>query len=132
MLALAASEERILLTRDSQLYMRAKEKFSIPSLLVNSDNVFEQLKYLREHFALTFPSEPLVFRCSICNGIIQPACDDIVYRSSEIKTLRSKGVDIDQFINRYKNFYVCASCGKVFWKGRHWREIINQTRLLSA
>ncbi len=132
MLRLAASERRTLLTRDTQLHLRAKEKFQVPTLLVKEDNVLQQLKEVRTHFELTFPTEPTVFRCSTCNGAIQVASDDAILQSCEIKTLRSKGVDIEEFIQRHKEFYTCASCGKVFWKGSHWKGIQQKIHHLSA
>ncbi len=132
LLTLAVSEQRSLLTRDAQLYTRAKEKCDIPALLVKGDNVFHQLKQVREDLAMTFPSEPTISRCSVCNGLIQPASDEVLYQSREIETLNSMGVNIAEFVKRYQEFYTCTSCGKVFWKGRHWREILQKTHHLSA
>ncbi|MGZ4940790.1 MAG: Mut7-C RNAse domain-containing protein [Halobacteriota archaeon] len=132
MLTLAVREQRTLLTRDTQLYLRAKEKFGVSSLLIKDDSVFQQLKQVREHLALTFPSEPTIIRCSVCNGVIQPAPNEVVYQSREIKILGSKGVNIAEFIRRHREFYACTSCGKVFWKGSHWHKILQKTRHLSA
>ncbi len=132
MLRLAASERRILLTRDTQLHLRAKEKFQVPSLLIKEDDVLQQLKDVQAHFAVTFPTEPIAFRCSTCNGIIQVASDDVILQSHEIKTLSAKGVDIDEFMQRHQEFYTCTWCGKVFWKGSHWKEIQQKIHHLRA
>ncbi len=132
MLTLAMREQRSLLTRDAQLYFRAKKKLNIPALLVKGDNVFQQLEQVRERLAVIFPDEPTILRCSVCNGLIQPASDESLYQSQEIETLTSKGVDLTEFMKRYREFYTCTSCGKVFWKGRHWREIVQKTHRLNA
>lgn len=132
MLALAACEQRTLLTRDAQLYLRAKEKYDVSSLLIKDDSVFQQLKQVRAHLALTFPSEPTIVRCSVCNGMIQHAPDEVVCQSREIKMLGSKGVNVSEFMRRHREFYACTSCGKVFWKGSHWHGILQKTRHLSA
>ncbi len=132
MLTRAASEGRVLLTRDMQLHLRAKERFDVPSLLIKHNSVFEQLKQVRVELSLPFPSEPAILRCSVCNGIIALACDEVVYHSPEIRALDSKGVDIAEFVQRHEDFYTCTSCGKVFWKGSHWQEILQKIRYLSA
>ncbi|MGZ4915399.1 MAG: Mut7-C RNAse domain-containing protein [Halobacteriota archaeon] len=132
MLNLSALEQRTLLTRDGELYRRARETFGVSSLLIKDDRVFHQLKQVREHLALAFPSEPTILRCSVCNGRIQRAPDDIIYRSQEIKALSSKGVNIEEFVQRHQQFYFCTSCGKVFWKGSHWHGILQKSRHLSA
>ncbi len=132
MLNLATSEKRILLTRDMELHVRARDKFRVPSLLVSDNNVLQQLEHVREHFALTFPSEPTILRCSFCNGMIQIASDEVVQQSREIKMLSKKGVNIAEFIQRHEEFYACASCGKVFWKGSHWKGIQQKVHHLST
>lgn len=132
MLNLSALEHRTLLTRDAELHRRAREKFGISSLLIKEDSVFHQLQQVREHLALTFPCEPTILRCSVCNGTIQRAHDDVVYRSQELKALCSKGVNVEEFVRRHQEFYVCTSCGKVFWKGSHWRGMLQKTRHLSV
>ncbi len=132
MLTRSTCEQRILLTRDMQLYLRAKEKFGISSLLIKDGSVFEQLKQVRERLALTFPSEPTIIRCSTCNGMIQPASCEVVYQSHEARTLASKGVNIAEFIRRYREFFTCTSCGKIFWKGSHWQGIRQKTQHLSG
>ncbi|MDD1721043.1 MAG: Mut7-C RNAse domain-containing protein [Euryarchaeota archaeon] len=132
MLTRSVCEQRTLLTRDAQLYERAKEKSGVSSLLIKEDNVFQQLKQVREHLVLTFPREPEIMRCSACNGMILPAPTEVVYGSREIKLLGSKGVNIAEFIQRHREFYACTSCGKVFWKGSHWHGILQKTRHLNA
>ncbi len=43
MLKISGLERRTLLTRDAQLHMRAKQKYGIPTLLVDDGHVLHQL-----------------------------------------------------------------------------------------
>jgi len=132
MLKLSSLEQRILLTRDTQLHRRAKEGHGIPTLFVEDGDVLRQLNQVRQCFGLEFADEPNILRCTVCNGSIQSATPTNVRQSSEISNLRSKGVDIDKFVQRYTEFYKCKQCGKIFWKGGHWRQIVRKIRALNS
>jgi len=131
MLELSGSEERALLTKDAELHVRAMQKCGIPSLLIEDGDVLCQLNQVRQNYGLVFPKEPQAIRCSVCNGMLELVSTENILRSREINKLRTKGVDIERFIQRYTNFYKCNQCSKIFWKGQHWRNIVNKTRLLS-
>jgi uncharacterized protein with PIN domain len=128
MLEISGLERRTLLTRDAQLHMRAMEKYGIPTLLVDDGNVLHQLNQVRDEFSLVFPEQPEAVRCSICNGMLNSASISEVLQSQEIAKLRAKGVDIEKFIKKHGDYYKCNSCKKVFWKGQHWRNVLEITR----
>jgi len=132
MLKLSSLEQRILLTRDTQLHRRAKERHGVSALFVEDGDVVRQLNQVRQCFGLVFPGEPNVLRCTVCNGNIQSATSADVRHSSEISSLRSRGVDIDKFVQRYAEFYKCKQCGKIFWKGGHWRQIVQKIHTLNS
>jgi uncharacterized protein len=132
MLELSGLEGRALLTRDAQLHTRANHKYGILTLLVEDGNVFHQLNQVREQYSLVFPEQPAAVRCSICNGMLQLAPIQEVLKSREIVKLRAKGVDVEKFIERYADFYKCDQCGKIFWKGQHWRNMLRAARHLSC
>ena len=132
MLELSGSEKRALLTRDTQLYTRARQKCGIPSLLVQDVDVLRQLNQVRNHYGLVFPEEPETVRCSVCNGMLELASSEEILRSHEINKLRAKGVDIEKFVQRYARFYKCSQCSRIFWKWQHWRNMVNKTHLLSG
>ena len=132
MLELSGSENRALLTRDTQLHTRARQKYGIPSLLVHDGDVLRQLNQVREHYSLVFPEEPEAVRCSVCNGTLELVSSEDILRSGEINKLRAKGADIEKFIQRYAHFYKCSRCSKIFWKGQHWQNMVTKTRLLSG
>ena len=131
MLQLSGSEERALLTKDTQLHTRARQKCSIPSLLVQEGDVLCQLNQVRQQYGLVFPEEPVPVRCSVCNGMLELVSTEDILLSYEINKLRAKGVDIEKFTHRYIHFYKCSQCYKIFWKGQHWRNMVNKTRRLS-
>ncbi len=131
MLQLSGSEERALLTKDTQLHIRARQKCGIPSLLVRDGDVLCQLNQVRQQYGLVFPEEPKPVRCSVCNGTLELVSIEDILRSHEINKLRTKGVDIEKFIHRYARFYKCSQCSKIFWKGQHWRNMVSTTRHLT-
>jgi len=128
MLELSRLEGRTLLTRDAQLHMRANEKYDISTLLVDDGNVLHQLNQVREQYSLVFPEQPEAIRCSICNGALHLASISEVLRSQEIANLRAKGVNCEKFVQKHADYYKCDRCGKIFWKGQHWRNILETTR----
>lgn len=128
MLELSEHERRTLLTRDAQLHTRAKQKYGILTLLVEDGDVLLQLNQVREQYGLIFPEHPEAVRCSICNGMLHSASISEVRQSREIAKLRAKGVDIEKFIQKHADYYKCERCSKIFWKGQHWRNILEITR----
>ncbi|HYB59407.1 MAG TPA: Mut7-C RNAse domain-containing protein [Candidatus Acidoferrales bacterium] len=131
MLKLSGLEGRALLTRDMALHYRASQKYRIPSLLIEGGDVLHQLNQVRHEFGLIFPEQPDAVRCTICNGCLYQAGIHEVLQSSEIAKLRTKGVDIRAFIKRHANYLKCDHCGKLFWQGQHWRNMLQMTRHLS-
>ena len=131
MLKLSELERRTLLTRDVQLNIRARQKYDILTLLVDDGDVVHQLNQVRQEFGLVFPKEPPAVRCSMCNGMLKPTPIRAVTRSQEVRTLRTKGVDVEKFIKTHVDYYECGKCGKIFWKGQHWRNMLQRTQQLS-
>jgi hypothetical protein len=130
MLELSGLEGRALLTRDSELHVRASHKHSILSLLVENGDVLHQLNQVRQEYGLVFPDQLDAVRCSLCNGTLLKAQIPEVLQSSEIAKLRAKGVDIGKFIERHANYFRCEGCGKIYWQGQHWRNMLQITRRL--
>jgi hypothetical protein len=131
MLKLSGLEGRALLTRDTELHYRASQKYGIPSLLIEGGDVLHQLSQVRHEFGLVFPEQPDAVRCTICNGGLHQARIPEVLESSEIAKLRTNGVDVRAFIKRHANYFKCDHCGKIFWQGQHWRNMLRMTRHLS-
>ena len=106
-LDLAASESRVLLTRDRQLAGRATE-----SVLLTEREVEAQLRELRANgFSLSLDDEPTY--CGRCNGRVVAVEDE--------RDTRPEYAPDDGPVWR------CRDCGQFFWKGSHWEDV--KTRL---
>lgn len=122
-LKLAEIEDRVLLTRDAELYMRAKKR-GLKSLIVMQGNVISQLKQIRDIFEIKIDAEPAVLRCSECNETLQVATLEEVERSNEMQKLKEIGVGVEEFLKRHNVYYKCNECSKIYWKGSHWENIL--------
>jgi len=109
--AIAAKSGRILLTRDKALAERASGIYLAPDLLEN------QLRVLRERFALALDYEAI--RCSVCNGDLEPL--DRAALPPEVPEGAREAA---------KSFWRCTACGKAYWDGSHWRNILERLRRL--
>ena len=59
----------------------------------------------------------LFSRCPRCNGRLMPAEKDAVASRLEPNTLK--------YFNR---FWLCQTCGQVYWRGSHVERILDQLR----
>ncbi len=103
--------ERILLTRDKELYKRAKDLR--PVFLIKSDRLEEQLKELK---SLGIKFELRMDRCSVCNGILRKPT-----REEALEVMRREGIRED-LMKRFELWY-CERCKKLYWMGGHWRNM---------
>jgi uncharacterized protein with PIN domain len=110
---LARAEDRVLLTRDTELARRR----GLRSLLVESDRFEEQLGQLLGDLSLDMESPP---RCARCNALLEA-----------IDKAAAKGRVPPYVYRRHSDFTLCPACDKVYWRGTHWqrmRERIDQIR----
>ena len=105
-LDLAASESRVLVTRDRQLASRASE-----SVLLTEREVEDQLRELQSAgFTLSLAEEPRF--CGRCNGQVDPVDDDT-----------DAPVSRPEYVPDDKPLWRCRECGQYFWKGSHWDDV---------
>lgn len=95
-------EKRILLTRDRTLYKRAGKY----AYLVSSEFIGAQIRELESVFKI----KPVIRynRCSLCNSPIKKVKKEFVKNLVPPYTYMVKDT-----------FYMCPSCGKVYWEGSH-------------
>lgn len=105
---ITASEGRILLTRDRQLTMRK----GVSSFYVDEIELEKQLKSVSSEFGLTFSEKSM--RCSDCNGELMTIDRELV-----------NGAVPEGVFERNQTFYKCGMCGKIYWKGSHWKRIMD-------
>jgi uncharacterized protein with PIN domain len=108
LMATAEKENRVLLTRDSELYQRAISK-DIDAFYVEGRTEAEKLAELAERFDFPLTIDLARSRCPRCNGRI---------RLTPKEQLAGK-VEKNAFIY-YNEFWKCSTCGRVYWQGAHW------------
>lgn len=107
LMSINSTQERILLTRDREL----ARKTSPQSLLIESEKWEEQVAQVIDHFHLLDKSRPFT-RCVVCNTVLSPMPRE------------EAGKMIPQRIyEREEKFRRCFSCGRIFWKGSHYRRM---------
>ncbi|MFZ5997913.1 MAG: Mut7-C RNAse domain-containing protein [Nitrospirota bacterium] len=107
LIRIAKQQQRILLTRDTNLTRRRMEdRF----LLIHSEDTFEQLKEVLR--ALNIHELSFSPRCPQCNGMLEAVTKESVFDDVP-----------DHVMLTVDSFFKCAGCGKVYWKGSHKRRI---------
>ena len=114
LLEMAASKKAILLTRDVELYKRARAR-NLEAYFVEGDNEPKRLANTATRFGLRLEIDTVVSRCPTCNDQLQKTETD------ELKEKVPKDT-----LAHYTEFWVCKGCGKVYWRGGHWKKI-NET-----
>lgn len=102
------NEQRILLTRDIKLLMRKK---ITRGYFVRNTQPQQQLLEILSRFDLSGAQHPLS-RCMHCNGEIN-AVDKRTIAWQLMPRTRTL----------YNEFWQCAQCQKVYWKGSHYRRM---------
>jgi uncharacterized protein with PIN domain len=112
----AKKERRILLTRDVELYRRAGKE-GIRCLLIRGSNLPSQLREVFSECREKIEINPEKSRCPVCNGELKRK------EREEIRDLLPQGV-----LKGKKTFWRCSECGKIYWRGRHWENILKTVK----
>ena len=95
----------ILLTSDRELHAQATRK-GLSSILVTGDSIVDKLAVVMIQADLKPQLENT--RCTVCGGQLKVTGEDRLGRVT----------------------WSCESCGKIYWKGSHWKNITNTVRLV--
>lgn len=106
---LSLEENRVILTRDIQLL---KNSSVTHGYFVRSVKPSLQAREVVARFDLASSMKPFI-RCIECNGTIEKVDREKVQHLLPAKTRQY-----------YDEFYRCDRCGKVYWKGSHYREML--------
>jgi uncharacterized protein len=106
LLEIAAREHRILLTRDTELANRGRDR----AVQIKPDDVIEQVQQLIDR-GLVERRLPMSL-CSLCNTVLREATAD------EIAAAEYAPKDGAGF-----SFYWCSSCRKLYWNGSHGKKL---------
>ncbi len=111
LLKIASNEKRVLVTRDRGLYWRAKRK-GIETILIEEDNIVERLLKVAKTYRIRLYVDSDRTRCTVCNSPLL-----------KVDRERVRGKVPQRVYEKYRDFWICPRCGKVYWRGRHWIKI---------
>jgi len=106
LLELGVQENRILLTKDTELALRGKEL----AVLVISDDVMEQVRQLIDRSLIV--RRVMMTRCSLCNTLLREATTDEI-NDADYAPRDKTGL----------TFCWCEHCRKLYWNGSHGKHI---------
>lgn len=112
-----ASSGRILVTSDIKLAEMAEKK-GVQVVLTRGLTEEESLRLLVERFKLFFREDSL--RCTVCNGELEPVGLEEAERA------------LGRSLKNLEAFWRCKACGKLYWRGSHWRNISRQILKLTG
>lgn len=107
----AKIENRVLLTRDVELYKQAIGR-GIDSFLIESPNQTANLAGLAKRFKFKLEVDMKASRCPKCNSTIK----EVSKADISDKIPRTTALNYDEF-------WQCQRCGQVYWRGAHWKRI---------
>ncbi|HEY1338525.1 MAG TPA: Mut7-C RNAse domain-containing protein [Bryobacteraceae bacterium] len=110
------SEHRILLTRDVGLLKRGAVTHGY---FVRQTNSREQIAEIVRRFDLARLARPFT-RCMRCNGVLVEASKDEIRRQLP-----------PRIAELHDEFRRCPECGRVYWKGGHYRRMRELVERLS-
>lgn len=111
-LDIVSRERRILLTADVALYKRAI-KSGLTSILIRETEIAKQLVEISRRLGKRMKIVPENSRCPICNGTLTPVQKNTINNMVPEKVLTAND-----------HFWRCTYCDKIYWKGKHWKNII--------
>lgn len=117
LLDLAIKDGRVLLTRDRALHKRAVSRRA-RSVLLTGLSIEEKLYEVAKALNLELFIDEQNTRCPLCNTKLR--------RVGREEVCSRVPWDV---CAKHKEFWLCAGCGKVYWRGGHWRGI---ARVLEA
>lgn len=101
---------RILLTRDRLLFRKAV-RAGAEAFFIEGDGDIEKLASVSRRFSLEL--DPEKSRCPQCDAALVDVEKEAVEGKVPSRTLEA-----------YDEFWICESCSKVYWKGSHWKNIV--------
>ncbi|MCE4603124.1 MAG: hypothetical protein F7B18_08070, partial [Desulfurococcales archaeon] len=82
-------------------------------IYISSHRIEERLAEVAVKSGIILEADPARSRCPECNGELVRVTD-----KDKVKDRVPPGS-----LRVYNEFYVCVNCGKVYWRGGHWRNI---------
>ena len=118
LLDISDKENRILITRDKELIIRANKR-NISNIRVESTDLDTQIIKVLNISKSDFIDKNILTRCSECNSLIYEI------KKEDVEDLIPKKV----FDNK-NLFWKCKKCDTIYWKGSHYDKIISRINLI--
>jgi uncharacterized protein with PIN domain len=112
LLNIAEKDNRIILTRDKELIIRAKKR-KVGIIKIDSIDLDNQLKLVLKNVKIDI--DKILSRCSICNTILR-----------QIEKEDVKNRLPNKIYNNMNDFFFCKHCDKLYWMGSHYDKIIHR------
>ena len=117
LLDIAASENRIIFSRDKELIIRGKKK-NLKIIAIETTDLESQLSQVLKHIKIDKKS--ILSRCTLCNTVLEKVEKNIVQGKVPNKVFKNN-----------ENFLFCSKCKKFYWMGSHYDKMINNKFLKS-
>jgi uncharacterized protein with PIN domain len=120
LIKLAKDEGRALLTRDKDVYSRAKKE-DVKATYISNLSFPDQLTQIKDEYGVVFKETPAFSRCPLCNeSLVRVGKKDIKAELPE------------RVVDSYDEFWTCQGCGQVYWHGGHWKNVKDTVRKLRS
>lgn len=117
MVAIALAEERVILTRDTQIMKRrVVTSGRLKAIFIQGDKPERQMHQVIDSLHLDHRFKPFTI-CLECN---QPLMEK---SKQEVKDL------VPPYVFQTQNQYMeCPSCHRIYWRGTHWQRMTEKLR----
>jgi uncharacterized protein with PIN domain len=112
-LRIAEAEDRVILTRDVPLAARS---VAGRSLLIDDDHYKQQVRQVVRTFDLK--DFKIFSRCLECNTLLEEVSKEEVFEKVPPYVYLTQ-----------ERFAMCATCGRVYWRGTHTNEMLKRIPL---
>ncbi len=119
-LDLARGEGRAIITSDRRLGEAALAGGLRVFLVIEGSDRARILSLVERARSFGIPLKPGEPLCALCNGSL-----------SKEKRAGMKGRLPPTLLAKHRDYYVCNSCGKVYWHGSHWTRLRRLESLLA-
>ena len=113
LLEMAKKENRVLLTKDLELYKRAIAR-NTNAFYVEGKTESDRLAELAQRYLIPLAVDMEKSHCPVCNTKLKNMPKEELLCELEKNTSAS-----------YEKFWKCPNCGQTYWQGAHWKQIIN-------